>query len=429
MTKRIQRIVPFAVFGLLSVSSASRAIATEHLEPGQTFSLANGAALSFMGATYGTSHKWPSAFGVDRDERITPGSGYPLAGPYLVVWLKRESHFSSYSEFSLAFAFLVDSRSRYADEDDMPVGFRGISDSRATWLRFIEVPKRPPRLTLQFYSQRSGSEELVVQEFTFSNPAFQDWPRWDAEELPITQSNDDLDCTLHSLVTGRRPQPKLVTTERGPQVELHVDNFSHPGAFALFEFHERGFLTGDWSVVGINLKDATQNSKECNRLYSDYLLHGAESIAIIGFRPILQPAEIWDMTVRAKRTADARFSEDEIIICPQVVVPERGATNRLDQTFTRRGLEVTVESLTHLKPREPLKPLTAFPLEGRGHFYFFAHQLMESERPIDIWLSNELSDSATAALRRLGGRASVMTKKRRHKWRYLPISTASSAVP
>jgi hypothetical protein len=78
-----------------------------------------------------------------------------------------------------------------------------------------------------------------------------------------------------------------------------------------------------------------------------------DELVAFRFGPILWPDEVWQFDLWAKRTSQAPYAADELIVLDDIRVPPLGETNRLDRTFQRLGLEVRIESFAHKPPPEP----------------------------------------------------------------------------
>ncbi len=350
--------------------------------------LASGPELRLLGATYGTNHVSP---GASRLMEFMPrplralieqwtGGPRPIqrfsrSKPGLAVWFEESALSLSNRLGPLHFiALIADETGASAGDDQwhtLPPG--GAGSPRPFWLDFRAVPKRSRLLTVRFYDEMSAPDRTAVGEVTLPNPTFSEWPVWEPEALPVARTNAELECFLSGVAAGVGFSTVSRSTRDGEEVVFEgAAHGFRPNAVGLFRFSNTGKPTQDWTVGTVKLSDATGNAVSCGsssvRVFDD----------LIAFRfgPILWPSEVWDMEIWAKRTTDANYTEEELIVLENVPVPAPGATNRLDRAFSYQDIEVTVEEFARKPPPSPggysMRDLTHLKLQiselPEGHY-------------------------------------------------------------
>lgn len=326
--------------------------------PARSVTLANGATLHCLGATYGTNHVTP---GYSRLVRLLPSPLRSFLGftrptqsfgtdtPLLTVWLQDEPLAASNRLSRIGIVSMV------ADE-------QGVLAGNEAWcslwpggigtfnLQFRAVPRRSRAVRIQFFSEGVGMQRTPLGELILPNPALDESPAWEATPLPAERTNGFLVCRLEQLVAGVGYHTRVGSTASGQFFEAAPAEPGHrPQAVGVFRFVEDGQPSTNWVVGTVRLADATGNSMRCGS--SSHHTHG--DLVAHRFGSILWPNEVWDTTVWAKRKTTASFTGEELIVLNDIDVPPLDGTNRLDRALQAQGIEVRVEQFVRRPPPGP----------------------------------------------------------------------------
>ncbi|MCP5517756.1 MAG: hypothetical protein H7A45_10940 [Verrucomicrobiales bacterium] len=344
-----------------------------------------GPVVRYIGATHGTNHTAPvdsplvsilpgSLRDLVRQTFGTPRQGvstYTTYEPSLAVWI--ESAPTAPSGGGAPGGMPIGLLGLLADANGVEAGGEQwlnlpaaiLANPRVDFFSFGAVPRRSRQLTLRLYDQPGAEDHSLVGELALPNPLHGAWPIWEPERLPLTRTNEDLECTLLHLVTGIRIDP-VSSTAAGGCAFPPARPGDTSGAAAVFRFARAGVPDDEWTVGARRITDATGNSLKSGRVISPRLT----DCVVHAFAPVLWPDEVWDLDVWARRTETARFDEADLIVLDDIAVPPNGETNRLDRAFLRHGIEIKVESFAHQPPPSPgghsTRDLTRLNVKPRG---------------------------------------------------------------
>ena len=270
--------------------------------------LPDGSVVTLEKVTFGKNHvytlepEWRSALRARLpgflskflgDPKFTARQTFPK--DYLVIWLVRRGpppvdlssspfwdHFETVDEHGCRFPI-------------QSWGNNGGRDFQLTGLYAENFPRRGPSFTLNVY----GAGRAPLASFQVPNPVAGPFPRWRAEELPITRKSGEFELTLADLKAHRSPTGECYAAPR-------------------FEVRRNGAPDSEWGRQEVRYSDETGN----------------ESYALCPFEPV------WKMDVMFYRTIEARFAESEIWRLRGLPVPTPGHLTAINQAHDLNGISI-----------------------------------------------------------------------------------------
>jgi hypothetical protein len=216
----------------------------------QIITLSDGTKLTLIGVEYGKHHKYPN---VKTTGRRTGGSGptsFDTTNETLVVWIKAEHKPNRYPNYQLMV---------YDKAATACVGNWGGGNSRqikngmeVMGVQLDAFPRRARKIYLRIaaWNNNGGGMKLAKDQFVISNPVRGSFPKWTADPLPDTQSDDDLNVTLTRLNYGARGFNGGNAPANDPL---------NKAVLAAFHTEQKGVVATNWQPVRIETSDATGN--------------------------------------------------------------------------------------------------------------------------------------------------------------------------
>ncbi len=178
------------------------------------------------------------------------GLNSPEGGTNLVVVTASERASSVTSRSGLAPELTLVAFDDQGDESFAAFGASTIGNDDGKRFRSIKgwmvsaFPRRSESLGLRFLHKLPGTNIWqTALEFHIPNPAFQNYPTWTAEPLPVTKADGDLSVTLTGLTAGE----KLSAKDDQPMAELG----ELPGVTAVFKTEASGQSGPVWSPKSV----------------------------------------------------------------------------------------------------------------------------------------------------------------------------------
>lgn len=218
---------------------------------------------------------------------------------------------------------------------------------RQYWVNEIPVfPRRGKEIHLRLIANNNDA----FAELTIPNPAPGPYPVWEAQPLPVSATNNDLEVTLEKF----RSLQTVTNEDHTPRTECY------------FQLRENKRETFDWMPVLIEISDATGNHWTASWSAGSYPfnLYPYNSSRENGlmrseFLGALWPGEsAWKLRVEFKRTAN--FPESELLRISHIRIPtadeleephvqyeHNGASIELAAVI---GKDVAWERITRLNP-------------------------------------------------------------------------------
>jgi hypothetical protein len=236
----------------------------------QVITMDNGDKLTLLAVDYGKRHAPPAgakkpaanaARGVRANSFTTPDDT-------LVVWIRRDYKNNQYPNYQF---YLYDKAgTACVGSSGMNPGYNGgqaQKGSSVMWVRFDAFPRRQGKCVVRIQEYVPNAGQMFADEkFVVSNPARRSFPKWTAEPLPVTKTDDDLSVTLTKLVSGSD------STSRRDQD--NPDDAINKGVQAVFNVSQNGKPVTNWQPVSIDTSDATGNHVNgwCNSQWQDNVL-------------------------------------------------------------------------------------------------------------------------------------------------------------
>jgi hypothetical protein len=293
----VKKIILWSVASVLIIGIAVAAI--WWLRRPQIITLSDGTKLTLLGVDYGTHHKFPTVKVKTTGRRRGGPTSIDTTNDTLVVWIEAEHMPNRYPNYQVMV---------YDKAATACVGNWGGGNSRqikngmeVMGVQLDAFPRRDRKIYLRIaaWNNNGGGMKLAKGQFVISNPARGSFPKWTADPLPDTQSDDDLTVTLTRFNYGARgfnggnapandPMSKAVSTA--------------------FHTEQKGVVVTNWQPVRIETSDATGNHI-FNNSWSNSRDDNGD--ATMTYQWGLWPDEpAWKLRVEMSRTSG--FNDDEI---------------------------------------------------------------------------------------------------------------------
>ena len=209
---------------------------------------------------------------------------------------------SNYARVGIARLAVADDQGN--EFDPVVQGTAGFADFERTqsWVGELPVfPRRGQEMYLRVMSAKN-----LVAEFKIPNPAPGPHPTWNAEPLPLSSTDGDLEATMAKF---RAYQTSAETAERESR---------YPRTECVFVCQEDNRKTVAWLPVSFDVSDATGNHW---RSHPDSRYSGTEDGEVrSGFLGALWSGEsAWKIGVEFRRVAE--FPESELLRISRIRVP------------------------------------------------------------------------------------------------------------
>jgi hypothetical protein len=226
--------------------------------------LLDGTRVVLQEVTYGTNHVMPKA-PFERLFRLLPvnwseaihwrpssGMGSTTAQPIFTFWLNCSSPAAASQSIGYAIA----------DENGFegPMTFTGrygtyapggFSKSRIGLIRGAGTfPRRSKTFFLRLYQESQDGQRVRVAEFPVRNLAFQDYPHWKPQDLPIERETNGFTFSFITVKVGIAPPGPLV-----PPYGLQAGDWSE----FRFRVSAQGKPLSGWSINEMIIADASGN--------------------------------------------------------------------------------------------------------------------------------------------------------------------------
>ncbi len=271
----------------------------------QIITLSDGTKLTLLGVEYGKHHKFP-AVKVKTTGRLMGGGGptsFDTTNDTLVVWIKAEHKPNQYPNYQVMV---------YDKAATACVGNWGGGNSRqikngmeVMGVQLNAFPRRDSKICLRIaaWNNTGGGMKLAKDQFVISNPARGSFPKWTADPLPDTQSDDDLNVTLTRLIYGNSVSMGGFGNSRQSK-----DDPMSKAVQVAFHTEQKGVVMTNWQPVRIETSDATGNHI-FNNSWSNG--HDDNGDAKMTYQWGLWPDEpAWKLRVEMSRTSG--FKDDEL---------------------------------------------------------------------------------------------------------------------
>jgi hypothetical protein len=324
--------------------------------PGTRFTLASGTEVQVLGISYGTRHHrpgWGRLLPAAVREPVERALGQSRPGAYrlslprpaLVVWI--DHHTTNTTAAEVLTLALADESGFFSGEPADVTIFGGSPGVSAH--SFHLLPRRSRTLKLVALEAGPTGRHRRLAELAFPNPAFGEFPRWEAPPLPASQTNAGLVCTLSALKTGFGISSSTVFVGEGTARVTHSraeDDAKNRTDFAV-SFLESTNPSNFWEITAIRVSDATGNAATNSSLGSNS--YGGPE-AHYTFGPGLWPGETWELDLTAARKAGSTFAPSELVVFSNVPLPVVGATGDLAQVAGSGPTSVRLESILRRAP-------------------------------------------------------------------------------
>lgn len=358
------RVLIFIAAAAMMLTACSRPA------PPASITLPDGTVVKIEGVTFGTNHISPASSPMQRlfdrlqanvqpwISRMTglkpkPARRTTTTEPSLVVWAQIDSLMST-SQWGQVHIWLADEQGISSGQDANrtywgPSFGTAQTANQSQPLTFGVFPRRGKTIQIHVGFRPSGdSKTKFAGKFTVANPDQRAPVDWRAETLPATKSSGDLSCTLTHIAMGYGNNTSTEGRRGGPPiVSRNLDDSIERRTEVGLMFRQPGAESNAWQAVDIRLADATSNTLAASSHSWD---GGHESVL---FRPALWPAEpAWRLTFEAKRTKDAGFASDELLVFTNVPLPALNETNAPGLEFSTSNATVRLEGIARRAPLE-----------------------------------------------------------------------------
>jgi beta-lactamase regulating signal transducer with metallopeptidase domain/HEAT repeat protein len=177
-------------------------------------------------------------------------------------------------------------------------------------LDFSSFPRRGETLRFKFYVRNDSDAWDTLADFTFPNPVPGPYPIWKPANLPVLQTNGDLQVSLISLTTGAKP------------LAYHFG--IRPFTRATFNVKVNGQPTDAWGPDHIEVTDATGNEPWWPAANSG-TTNGLSYYEIDGVG--LSPSEVWRVRARFARSGTPLWTSPELPVRTGSLLPMSLRTN------------------------------------------------------------------------------------------------------
>jgi hypothetical protein len=324
--------------------------------PGTRVVLASGTEVRVLGISYGARHHRPGwgrlLPGAVREpvERALgqwrPGvSRFTSPAPAMVVWVDQQTSNTTTAEvLTLA---LADESGFFSGEPASVTifgSFPGVSAHS-----FPLLPRRSRTLKLVAMEAGPTGKHRRLAEIAFPNPARGEFPHWEPQTLPASQTNAGLACTLRAIKTGFGISSSSSYLAGGTNRVTHsrADEDAKNRTGLALSFRDTLAPSNAWELTAVRVSDATGNVATNSSLGSNST---GDSETRYTFGPGLWPGETWELGLTAARKPGSAFAPGELLTFSNVPLPALNQTNPLGQVLASGATSVRLISLRRRAP-------------------------------------------------------------------------------
>jgi hypothetical protein len=220
----------------------------------QVITFSDDSKVTLLSVEYGKHHSPPGAKAstttANRPAARRGGGGsFTTPTETLVLWVRQQYDSKQYHYFQY---YAYDK----ADTACVQTYGRNYGNGRQQGNEVVAIqldafPQRQGKFVVRVQQQGNGGQEMSEQKFVISNPVRKSFPKWTAESLPDTKTDDDLSVTLTKLVFGA--DSPYNRNQDNP------DDPANKGVAATYHVERNGKPVTNWQPVSIETTDATGN--------------------------------------------------------------------------------------------------------------------------------------------------------------------------
>ena len=331
--------------------------------PRQSVTFPTGSTFTFADTSYGKTRFIPPTGSWKRNLaflpssflkwlKIDPGPTMTTRTNEMIIWLyvPPQGAADLYNGSAKPFSLVDENGVECMAPNFMPYSFpsyTGPNGQSLVGLGLTAFPRRSREFRLRFYSKDSNQKLILCGEFKIPNPAYREYPAWQADPLPIAKTNGDLTVTLTKLLTG-------TVMHSSDPAGTNEESWGR----AFFTFTRSGQPARDWAVDTIEFSDGTGNRVQPAAWGNDESKPGQN---VFNFRSPLWPAEsAWKLNVKIKRNSGAKFAPGELWSIASLRLPALNTTNVLDLKTNLNGANLKLLSLVDESGQLPPETLSNY---------------------------------------------------------------------
>ena len=224
----------------------------------QVITFSDDSKVTLLAVQYGKRHapptvKAPAASTKARTPvRSGPGS-FTTTNETLVLWVRQE-YDATQNQFH-NFQYCVYDKAETAAMQTFGRNYgNGRQGNEIVAVQIDAFPRRQGKFVVRVQENGNGGQEMSDKKFVIANPVRGSFPKWMAEPLPTTKSDDDLSVTLTRLVSGADTP---INRSRG-----NPDDAMNKGVQAVLHVERGGKPVANWEPVSVETSDATGNQSK-----------------------------------------------------------------------------------------------------------------------------------------------------------------------
>lgn len=344
----MKKIILWSVAGILIIGICIAGI--WWLRRPQVIQLDKNTKLTLLGVEYGKHHKFPKIPTTGRRNFGGQGS-FDTTNDTLVVYILQETKGQNrYSWQSLVYDTAGTAcTANWARNWNSAGGNKQIAA-----IQVDAFPRWDGKFDMHFSSWGPQGQRDSKEYFVVSNPARKtSFPKWTAEAIPDTQSDDDLTATLEKFNYN-------VPFNHGNRASS--SDAVNKAVFVQFHTEQKGAVVTNWQAIHIETSDASGNHIMNNSWSTS---RDPSGDATMTYQPGLWPAQTpWKLRVEFSRSSG--FTDDEIWSVTNVPIKPGTWNDMWGNNGNRRTNSAIAETTLggfHLK----LFPIIQFTDQNRGN--------------------------------------------------------------
>lgn len=255
---------------------------------------------------------------------------------------------------------------------------------------FVHFPRRGKKVGVRLYTRGNDGKPTRLAEFQVANPSPGHFPIWPVSPPPVTVQNGQQEFTLTRFTTGEPIAARLKP----------IRGWVAPWTSVAFRVAQNGQPSSCWSMMGVELSDATGNIAHFHRT----LASSVEGQPEFGLNAALWRSEpAWRLKVEFAQAGD--FAADELLSVNGITIPWPGNQTLIRTQAVIHGATLTLNTISRppgpsgvgglltaayvtgsLFPAERLRLKVARAVDDRGRELRWVPGNTSARGPHDFWV-------------------------------------------